>query len=93
MSAAVGPAVFITAAQAITIVAMSASVATAAAVRIPSSDLPGRERERFVDPPAARLFRPPEPSAVLPYEARPAGTYCSPRLELGTRKARKHRRC
>jgi hypothetical protein len=37
----------------------------AAAPKIPSSALPGRERERFVDPPIARFFQPNAGSAPL----------------------------
>jgi hypothetical protein len=81
-----------TAAQALAIVAISTSIAAAAAL-IPSSDLPGRERYRFVDPPGARLLQPGAPSTVLPWEARPLGSECRPGITQGKRHARKHRRC
>jgi hypothetical protein len=79
-------------AQALTIVALSASVAAAAAA-IPSSELPGRERKLFVDPPGARLLNPGEPRTVLPYEARPSGVECRSHVKPRARKGRKARRC
>jgi hypothetical protein len=81
-----------TAAQALAIVAISTSIAAAAAL-IPSSELPGRERYRFVDPPGARLLQPGEPNTILPWEARPPGPECRPGSTRGKKKARKHRRC
>jgi hypothetical protein len=78
--------------RALTLVAISTSFAAAAA-RIPSSELPGRERERFVDPPGARLLQPTAPSTILPWEARPPDPECRPSTMRGKRKARKPRRC
>jgi hypothetical protein len=49
---------------------MSGAVAIAAP-RIPASDLPGRERYRFVDPPGARLMQPGEPTVTFPWDAKP----------------------
>jgi hypothetical protein len=80
------------AAQALTIVALRGSAAAAAAA-IPSSELPGRERERFVDPPGARLLYPDERRTVLPYEAGSSGVECPPPVKQRTRKGRKPRRC
>jgi hypothetical protein len=78
-------------AQALAIVAFSTSLAAAAA-RIPSSELPGRERERFVDPPAARLLQPTRPSTILPWEQ--SSTFaCPPGTPRGKKKTRRHRRC
>jgi hypothetical protein len=52
-----------------------------AASKIPPSDLAGRERERFVDPPIARFFQPGFPTAepLIHYKCRKGS-------------ARKHRR-
>lgn len=47
---------------ALVLIVTGASVASAAPL-IPSSDLPGRERERFTDPPA---LRPMQPGGVTP---------------------------
>ena len=44
----------------------------AAEVRIPSSDAPGRDRERFVDPPAPRA-QPGGGTITLPTTVAPAG--------------------
>jgi hypothetical protein len=79
-------------AQALAIVTIGTSLAAAAAL-IPSSELPGRERYRFVDPPGAQLLQPSEPSTILPWEARPRGTECRPGTRRGKWKARKHTRC
>jgi hypothetical protein len=79
-------------AQVLVMVALSTSFAVAAA-RIPSSEPPGLERKRFVDPPGAQLLQPSEPSTVLPWEARPSGAECRPGATRGKRKARQHRRC
>jgi hypothetical protein len=43
----------------------SGSLADAAPKKIPASELAGRERERFVDPPIARFFQPGMPAAPL----------------------------
>ena len=42
-----------------------------AAPRIPAGELPGRERERFIDRPGEKLLLPREPTTVLPWEAKP----------------------
>ena len=44
-----------------------------AAPAISGSDLPGRERYRFVDPPGAGLMQPTQPSVQFPWDGRPAG--------------------
>ena len=94
MSAAAraGREAVLAAAQAPIIVALTASVAAAAAA-IPASELPGRERQLFIDPPGARLLYPAEPGTVLPYEAAPLGVECTPRVKQRTRKGRKPPRC
>jgi len=62
------------------LVLLAAGLGSAAAQpRIPSSDLPGRERERFVDPPGSSLIYPSQPSTTLPYEARRPGCEIQPR--------------
>jgi hypothetical protein len=48
------------------------TTSSAAAPQIPASELPGRERERFVDRPGENLLLPRQPTTVLPWEARPA---------------------
>jgi len=50
-----------------------------AAPRIPASDLPGRERYRFEDPPAARLLAPRAPTKVLPDTAQRLDSNCRSR--------------
>jgi hypothetical protein len=40
--------------------------------RIPGGDLPGRERERFIESPILQLDRRPDPVVTVPGEARPA---------------------
>jgi hypothetical protein len=75
---------------AIAILAFGASVA-AAAPRIPSSELPGRERDRFVDPPGARLLQPRESTVALPSAVEPRGSNC-PSSGKGKR-TRKGKRC
>jgi hypothetical protein len=67
------------------------TAAAAAVPRIPSSEAPGRERERFVDPPGARLLQPSQPSTVLPYGTQPFELHCRPRATH--RKARGRKRC
>jgi len=54
---------------------LGASLAVAAPL-IPSTDLPGREQQRFVDPPAARLMWPQGPAASWPNAARPLHPGC-----------------
>jgi hypothetical protein len=78
-------------AQALAIVAISTSFATAAA-RIPSSEPPGLERKRFVDPPGARLLQPSQPGTILPWE-QPSTSACPPGTPRSKKKARRHKRC
>jgi hypothetical protein len=94
MSAAAraGCEALLAAAQALIIVALTASVAAAAAA-IPASELPGRERQLFIDPPGARLLDRGEPGTVLPYEAGPSGAECPLQVKRRARKGRKPRRC
>jgi hypothetical protein len=63
----------------------------AAAPRIPSSELPGRERYRFVDPPGSRLLLPSESTVALPSAVEPKGGNCPPSRKA--KRARKSRRC
>jgi hypothetical protein len=79
-------------AQGLAIVAFSTSLAAAAA-RIPSSEPPGLERKRFIDPPGAQLMYPGEPRTILPWETRPSKLECPPGTPRGKQKTRKHRRC
>jgi hypothetical protein len=79
------------AAPALVILALSTSLA-AAAPRIPSSEPPGLERKRFVDPPGARLLQPQEPGTILPWEQPPTSA-CPPGTPRGKKKTRRHRRC
>ena len=65
--------------------------ATPAAAQISGSDLPGRARERFVDPPGAGLLQPRQPSTVLPYDARGPQFGCLPGKPH--RKQRVRKRC
>jgi hypothetical protein len=48
----------------------------AAAPRISGGDLPGRERDRFVDPPVARALQQRVPDEVLRRDERPAYRTC-----------------
>ena len=68
-----------------------AALAAAAAPQIPASESPGRERERFTDPPGAKLLQRNQPSTVPPYGTRPFELSCRPRA--GKRKAPARRRC
>ena len=63
----------------------------AAAAQISGSDLPGRARERFVDPPGASLLQPREPNTVLPYGA--SGPQFSCPAGKSQRKQRSRKRC
>jgi hypothetical protein len=47
------------------ILILMGSCLASAAPKIPSSALPGRERERFIDPPIARFFWPGAPAVPL----------------------------
>jgi hypothetical protein len=67
------------------VIGSGVAMAAAAAPRIPSSEAPGRERERFVDPPGARLLQPTEPSTVLPYGTGRPAIDCPPRTRHGKR--------
>ena len=72
--------------KAFALVVIGASAA-GGAPQIPSSELPGRERERFVDPPGARLREPTRPVVSLPGEALPAVRKCKPRAARAKRKS------
>jgi hypothetical protein len=72
------------AAFAIAVVALGAGVGPATS-QIPPSELPGRERSRFVDPPGARLMQPTGPSTVLPYGRRKWELDCPPPTRQGKR--------
>ena len=63
----------------------------AASAQISGSDLPGRERDRFVDPPGARLLQQGEPNTVLPYGASGPQFGCPP--GKSQRKQRARKRC
>jgi hypothetical protein len=70
-----------------------ASPAALAATAIPSSELPGRERYRFVDPPGAGLMQPTQPSPRFPGDAKPAGQgACSVHVSRTSRWKRLKRR-
>jgi hypothetical protein len=69
----------------------SIALAAGAAPHIPSSEAPGRERERFIDPPGAKLLKPNQPSTVLPYGPRSFELRCRPRGDR--HKAHGRRRC
>jgi hypothetical protein len=56
-----------------TVLALGATQGALAAAAIPSSELPGRERFRFVDPPAQRGMQPGQPSVQFPWDATPGG--------------------
>lgn len=86
-----GSRVIVTVAQALPMVAIGTSLAAAAA-RIPSSEPPGLERKRFIDPPGAQLLQPTQPSTILPWE-QPSTFACPPGTPRGKKKARRHRRC
>jgi hypothetical protein len=73
------------------IAALLIGTSVAAAQIIPGGDLPGRERERFVDPPGARLLQPRAPDTVLPYGARGLRLDCLP--GKSQRKQRARKRC
>jgi hypothetical protein len=64
---------------------------SAAAAQISGSDLPGRERDRFVDPPGARLLQPRERNTVLPYGTSGPQIGCPP--GKSHRKQRARKRC
>jgi hypothetical protein len=71
----------------------AAPQAALAAAAIPSSELPGRERYRFVDPPGAGLMQPSEPPVRFPWDAKPAGQgACSVHVSRTSRWKRVKRR-
>jgi hypothetical protein len=60
---------------------------------ISGSDLPGRERYRFVDPPGAGLMQPTQPSVQFPWDGRTAGQRaCSVHVTRTSRYKRVKRR-
>jgi hypothetical protein len=60
-----------------------------AAAQISGSDLPGRERDRFVDPPGAGLLQPRGPNTALPYGANGPQFGCPPGKSHHKQRARK----
>ncbi len=46
------------------------TTSSVAAPQIPASELPGRERERFIDRPGENLLLPRQPTTVLPWQCR-----------------------
>src|SRR5262249_48136257 len=58
--------------RAVAALAMASSSTMAVAQIIPPTDLPGRERERFIEPPAARA-QPRGPVVTLPSTVAPQG--------------------
>jgi hypothetical protein len=65
------------------------SALAAAAPKVPSSALPGRERERFVDPPIARFFQPDvrsEPLLTIEPDCRPRAARTSKQQRSKRRK-------
>jgi hypothetical protein len=64
-------------------IALLASMAVCAAAGISGSNLPGRERYRFIDPPGAGLLQPSQPSTILPWEAGPPRGDCRLRVVRG----------
>jgi hypothetical protein len=63
--------------------ALLASMAAGVAASISGSNLPGRERYRFIDPPGAGLLQPSQPSTILPWEAGPPRRDCRLRVVRG----------
>jgi hypothetical protein len=63
--------------------ALLASMAAGAAAGISGSNLPGRERYQFIDPPGAGLLQPSQPSTILPWEAGPPRRDCRLRVVRG----------
>jgi hypothetical protein len=62
------------------LLAADISVAAAAAPQIPSSALPGRERERFMESPVERFMRPgsQQPPPVIEFPGKPECGYRGP---------------
>ena len=56
-----------------TALVLGATQGALAAAAIPSSDLPGRERYRFIDPPAQQGMQPGRSSTQFPWDAQPRG--------------------
>lgn len=76
-----------------TVLFLGGTYGALAAAAIPSSELPGRERYRFVDPPGANLMQPTQPSVQFPWDARPAGPgACSVHMTRTSRWKRLKRR-
>jgi len=67
----------------ITAAALLASMTACAAAGISGSNLPGRERYQFTDPPGAELLQPSQPSTILPWEAGPSRRGCRLRVVRG----------
>ena len=74
----------------IVVAALMIAAGATAAAQISGSDLPGRGRERFVDPPGASLLQPRESNTVLPYGANGTQFGCPPRKSHRKQRARKH---
>jgi hypothetical protein len=75
------------------ILSLMGGAVAVAGPRIPSSELPGRERERFVDPPGARLMQPGGPAISWPNAVRPTDPQCRPRASHRKQRSPKRRRC
>ena len=56
-----------------TVLVLGATQGALAAAAIPSSDLPGRERYRFIEPPAQRGMQPGQSSTQFPWDATSGG--------------------
>ena len=69
---------------------MIAAGATSAAAQISGGDLPGRARERFVDPPGTSLLQPRQSNTALPYGANGPQLGCPPGKSHRKQRARKH---
>jgi hypothetical protein len=74
--------------RAAAILLLIGSSVCAAAPRIPSSDLPGRERQRFIDPPGFRDVA-PGPPLVVP----DTGAKSKSKRKCRARKSGKRRAC
>ena len=74
--------------RAAAIVLLMGTTVCVAAPRIPSSDLPGRERQRFIDPPGFREIT-PRPPLVVP----DSGVKTKSKRKCRARKSGKRRSC
>jgi hypothetical protein len=74
--------------RAAAILLLIGSSVCAAAPRIPSSDLPGRERQRFIDPPGFREIAPTPPLVIPNTGVRPKS-----KRKCRARKSGKRRAC